>query len=332
VNQSQGSFSLIKEMLESTDVISSFRSEIAHEILDELLIQDRVLFTGEGSSRIFPAKHAISKALSLGLTQHFHTEASYQANEVNLDGWVTFGASNSGRTKELVLLFRRLKERGQKTIAVTATADSPLEKTADHTFVLSCGKEKAVAATKSVIEEALFYDSYVSTLAGKDFRALRNGLAKESKKVLSDAIAPKLIEMGAKAPRIYFSGRNNGVAEELMLKTMEIVHKPAFYMEGTFALHGIEEIMQPSELVVIVEPFEREEERFDEILRKGVGMNVIAISSRKTRFPTIQIPHFSDGKSYLQLMAGWNFLVHIGLHLGLNIDKPKRARKVGNEI
>jgi len=30
------------------------------------------------------------------------------------------------------------------------------------------------------------------------------------------------------------------------------------------------------------------------------------------------------------LLAGWNLLVHVGVALGVNLDKADRARKVGN--
>jgi hypothetical protein len=32
------------------------------------------------------------------------------------------------------------------------------------------------------------------------------------------------------------------------------------------------------------------------------------------------------------LSAGWNILVEVGINLGINLDKPTRARKVGNEF
>jgi glucosamine--fructose-6-phosphate aminotransferase (isomerizing) len=35
---------------------------------------------------------------------------------------------------------------------------------------------------------------------------------------------------------------------------------------------------------------------------------------------------------YVYLAAGWNVLVEIGLSLGINLDKPQRARKIGNEF
>ena len=61
-------------------------------------------------------------------------------------------------------------------------------------------------------------------------------------------------------------------------------------------------------------------------------MQVIAISSRPTAFPTISIPDGGDLAGFVELAAGWNVLIEVGLLLGINLDKPQRARKVGNEF
>jgi glucosamine--fructose-6-phosphate aminotransferase (isomerizing) len=37
-------------------------------------------------------------------------------------------------------------------------------------------------------------------------------------------------------------------------------------------------------------------------------------------------------KPYVFLNVGWNLLVEIGLAFGIDLDKPERARKVGNEF
>ena len=131
---------------------------------------------------------------------------------------------------------------------------------------------------------------------------------------------------------IYFAGRNNGVAEELTLKTNEITHKKSDYLEGTYAVHGIEEVMDPDEVVIVIDPFPAEMEKFKEVLVDGVGMKVIAVASQETLFPTIRIPRLEGYETVLQLLAGWNILVHVGVALGINLDKAQRARKIGNEF
>jgi glucosamine--fructose-6-phosphate aminotransferase (isomerizing) len=136
----------------------------------------------------------------------------------------------------------------------------------------------------------------------------------------------------ADAPTIYFAGRNNGVAEELTLKTNEITRRRSDYLEGTYAVHGIEEIMSPREIVILIDPFPEEEEKFTDVLVKGVGMKVVAVAPRQTSFPTFVIPEMGDFSTYIQLAAGWNLLVETGIGSGINLDKPERARKVGNEF
>jgi glucosamine--fructose-6-phosphate aminotransferase (isomerizing) len=44
------------------------------------------------------------------------------------------------------------------------------------------------------------------------------------------------------------------------------------------------------------------------------------------------VPAAGELRQYVCLCAGWNVLVEIGLALGINLDKPERARKVGNEL
>jgi glucosamine--fructose-6-phosphate aminotransferase (isomerizing) len=121
------------------------------------------------------------------------------------------------------------------------------------------------------------------------------------------------------------------VAAELALKTNEITRKKSGFLEGTFALHGIEEVMNRDEVLIWVGPFEHDHDKFMECIVKGAGVHVIAIAEEKTIFPTIIIPKGGDYAEYLQLAAGWNILVETGIALGIDLDHPVRARKVGNE-
>jgi len=150
--------------------------------------------------------------------------------------------------------------------------------------------------------------------------------------VLVCYVAPAVFEKISKAPVGYFAGRNYGVDEELTLKTNEITHKKSDYLEGTYAVHGVEEIMRSDEVVIVVDPFPAEVEKFKTTLVDGVGMTVIAISDQETPLPTIRIPRVAGYQTVLELLAGWNILVHVGVALGINLDKAERARKIGNEF
>ena len=222
------------------------------------------------------------------------------------------------------------KQKHDAVFGLTANKNTKLHEIVSDTHMLSCGKENAVAATKSVIEQGLFYDAVIHTVMGKKMAAFSD-FAQKAETALTSSIDPKIIDIIKKASVIYFAGRNNGVAEELALKTNEITRKKSGYLEGTFAVHGIEEVMDKSEVLIWISPFSEEEEKFFECLVKGVGMNVITMTSGKSRFPVISVPDGGEYSEYIQLCAGWNLLVETGLSLGIDLDKPVRARKVGNE-
>ncbi len=331
-NEKYAKYALVREMLETSEVIREFDPESANAWAASLSQENRIFFTGEGSSRIFPAKRAMYEAMKTGFPLPMATDGATQALEYDLSRHAVLAASNSGKTKEVVRLFKGLAAKGHKhCYGMMAHAGAPLAEISRQAHILSCGAEKAVAATKSVVEQALFYQAVLAKLRKTTLEGLP-AAAQAVTDALQTSIDPAHVKAVANAPVIYFSGRNNGVAEELTLKTNEITRKKSAFLEGTYAVHGIEEVMNPDEVVVLVEPFPDEEEKFTQVLKTGVGMQVIAISSRQTSFPTIRIPSVKGYDEYVQLAAGWNLLVEVGIALGIDPDKPVRARKVGNEF
>lgn len=325
--QADSPYALIHEMLETSDILRRFDSTQIAGWADAMTGK-RLLVTGEGSSRIFPAKNLIALALQTGHPLHIATEGARQAAEYDLRGFNVLAGSNSGRTRELIALCEKLTGDKIDCYAVTANAGSPLTMLATDSRVLTCGAEKAVAASKSVVEHALLYQSL---LGGNEWR--HQGQAAEyCGMVLAQTFAPALLDAIAAAPVIYFSGRNNGVAEELTLKANEIARRKSDYLEGTYALHGIEEIMRQDEVVILIAPFTAEIEKYQKVLEQGTGIKIIAISAQDTPFDTIRIPALNGFDAYFQLLAGWNILVSVGLACGIDIDKPERVRKVGNAI
>lgn len=325
-------YALVREMLDTVGVAKGFDPGQTTGVAAEVKAAGRLMLTGEGSSRIFPAKNAIRKALAWGLDLRIASEGSRQAAECDLTKFAVFLASNSGRTKEVVLLAKKLAAQGNRLrYALTANEGTILAGEVTKTWVLKCGWEQACAATKSVVEQALFYQSLISHVAVRDMRQSLAGLDRKINDVLTMPIDKAILDKACDASTIYFAGYNDGVAEELTLKTNEITRKKSDYLEGSYAVHGIEEVMDAKDIVFVVDPIEGEIEKFQEVLVKGVGLTVVAIADRETPFPTIRVPSAGEMTPYLYLCAGWNLLVEIGLRMKIDLDKPQRARKVGNE-
>ncbi len=333
-NEQQTKHGLVRDMLETAEIIAKFNTDSMVETAKEIAAVGKLLMTGEGSSRLFPAKSVIAHANRMGWELQLQTEAGRQAQEYQLEKSAVFALSNSGRTAEVIGLFDKLKNAGHQNLySLTAFADSKLESLANTGYVLSCGEENAVAATKSVVEQALFYWALLEHAAGvPTIKSKLAELAEAFQTAVTTEIDPTLIDKIANAGIIYWAGRNDGVTEELTLKTNEITRKSSDYLEGTYAAHGVEEVMNKEDVVIWVDPYEGSEDKFAEVLEEGVGLTIIAISSRNTRFPTIKIPDAGDLNPFVQMAAGWNLMVDVGLKLNINIDKPERARKVGNEF
>ena len=325
------SFSLIQEMLETPGIIGAFDPKISERFVKPISAKKGIFLAGEGSSRLFPAKRAIWSNLKKDFMIPVITEGCTQSMEYKLDDFAVFLSSNSGQTKEVIRLANFLKAKNHKSVfGLTANRNTKLQELANDTHVLSCGKEEAVAATKSVVEQGLFYDSLLRNIRGEKMEGLGT-LAGQTEEVLTSPIDKSITELLIKTDIIYFAGRDNGVAQEIALKANEITRKRSAFYEGTFALHGIEEIMNKDEVLIWVDPFDDDQDKFMECIVRGVGVHVIAISTKPTIFPTIVIPDGGQYAEYLQLAAGWNILVETGVALGIDLDHPKRARKVGNE-
>ena len=334
-DETYGRFGLVRDMLSTPQIVASFDADQATGTAEQIASVGRLFLTGEGSSRLFPAKHAVMQARQHGGRLQLHTESGRQAQEYQLDDWVVLGVSNSGKTSEVIKLFQDLSRGGHRHLySLTATAGSKLEGLATKGYVLTCGQEGAVAATKSVIEQALFCQALVDHATGRLVlnKAVLADLAAAIGQALAMKLDPALVDRVAGASTIYFAGRNDGVAEELTLKTNEITRKRSDYLEGTYAVHGIEEVMDKDDCLVWIDPYQDAESKFSQVLCDGVGLSVVAIADRPTRFATIQTPVCESLSGYVSMAAGWNLLVEVGVQLGIDLDKPQRARKVGNEF
>lgn len=326
-------FALCREIFETPDLIRHFDQNQAKAVADLIAQKSTIFLTGEGSSRLFPAGNLIWKSRLRPSKYSYQSASASEANEYDLRQSGVIGLSNSGRTSELVRLFSRLNEQGHDAVAgVTAgPLDGPLSAISKLLHQLECGPEEAVAATKSVVNQALFLDAVDANIHERLLPDLHH-LGNLFQQILEMSLVDDIIRLFERASTIFYAGRSNGVGEELALKTNEITRKKSVFLPGTYALHGIEEVMDGSEVLLLIDPFVEDEYKFQKFIGEGVGIPVVALSTRQTIFPTIRIPYGGHLHSYLELAAGWNLLVETGLRLQVNIDKGLRARKIGNEV
>ncbi len=74
-------FGLVRDMMQLPDIIANYSTGTLADTAKRIASVGRLLFTGEGSSRIFPAKHAIMQARRANWPLVLHTEAARQAQE-----------------------------------------------------------------------------------------------------------------------------------------------------------------------------------------------------------------------------------------------------------
>lgn len=121
-NEQEMRFGLVRDMLSSVQVVRDFDPGVIAEIVPDIQSTGGLLLTGEGSSRIFPAKNAIAHARRRGDALSLSTEAARQAAEYDLSSTAVFGVSNSGRTAEVIRLFQQLKAANHpRRYSLTAT-------------------------------------------------------------------------------------------------------------------------------------------------------------------------------------------------------------------
>lgn len=322
-------YALCREMRETPGVIRTLDTSKIKE-LAKWVNSEKILLSGEGSSRIFPAKNWIYTARKSRLDKFYYTEGARQASEYPLNDISLFVSSNSGKTREAAALMQQMAGK-INMVGITAHNNTPISETGNGKYILECGVEDAVAATKSVIEQALFYDILFRSLHSLSEIDLEK-LADSIETVLDSTPSAETIDKLVAAENIYWAGRNNGVGEELKLKTNEIVRKKADFFEGTYILHGVEEVMRDNDAVILINPFDAEMPQYKSVIENSAGIKPICLTTKSSGFTDILLPLEKETMSYIELAAGWNLLAEVGIALGINLDKPERARKIGNSI
>jgi glucosamine--fructose-6-phosphate aminotransferase (isomerizing) len=263
---------------------------------------------------------------------------------LNLKGALAIGISQSGESTDVVKALRSARRMGAFTVAVTNTSGSSLTKVADHSLLLHCQKERAVAATKTYVA-SLVGMVMIARALGADFGASEvEGIPDAIRSALSceDAIrevAPYY--RYATACICLARGFNYCTVRETALKLQETCYLGASGMSAADFLHGpIAMLSETTPLVTfaadgptypfmlkLVQDLRRQDadiltfsnrERITKLSTPGrAGMGIhCAFELREGLSP---IPFATLG----QLLA-----CHVALTRGNNPDAPRRLRKV----
>lgn len=326
-----------QEMLQTQEVCLNFDLNITQKLAQQIG-KSRIIFTGMGSSLIFPGKQAKNRALKLNIANKVEAYfASDLFQYTDFSDTYVFLCSNSGKTKEVILLLDYIKSRGAKCVAITAVSDSILAQRSDEKILLTCGFEKGVAATKSVVEQGLVYDALIFHLAknqGKDveFDKLQNALKATAEKIEHNVnlkINEELLNLLTKAKNYFMVGLDNGVAEEITLKAYEITRKMALFYPDTHIVHGVEEAIEEGSAIIfqpsVFESYLADFQKFSD----KTNCSLIGIDDKKA-IEGIVIEIDDIFSNYCLLSGGWGLLRNVGNKLGLDMDHPEKASKVGN--
>jgi glutamine---fructose-6-phosphate transaminase (isomerizing) len=324
-----------QEMRQGIEQIIEFNPSIIYDLVSH--IKDRSIFiVGMGSSILMPGGYAKHLASSLPRRIEVEPACSLTTNNLPKDAFV-FLNSNSGATIEVTNIAFGLQEKEIPYFCLSAVEDSPLirQLSNGNHYILNCGFEQGIAATKSVVEQTLFFNALIYALAGHDYPLgkanphesgiITRIMGSNLNRKLDELIVSKLSE----SETIYWIDHKMGVGEELALKTAEITGIKGHYYPGTQILHGPAEAISEKDAVIIADYGYSTKDYIDiQKLADKTGVFVVGLKqqTRNVKY-CCGAASRKTGEVYCHLAAGWNVLTNIARRLGRDIDNPVNITK-----
>ena len=266
----------------------------------------------------------------------------YYRADVDFASSVVIGLSQSGRTPDVVSYVERARERGALTIAVTNDPESELARAAELTLHLHAGEERAVAASKTLLNTfaALALLSGCAAGRGSEVAAAMQELADRMRAALPGleaAVAP-IATTFAFVGRMYVVGRGIelGTAREIALKLTETCRIAAESVTSTDLSHGpiaavdamfpIWTIASRDEcLPALVAAAELARKAGATLVASGSAAEEVAGAEFRLPVPEAPLPVLSP---LLSVVPGQLFAAALARAKGLDADQPAGLTKV----
>lgn len=261
---------------------------------------------------------------------------------------LVIAVSQSGETADTLQAVRKAKQMGATVLALTNVRASSLVRASDEAIVTRCGREYAVAATKSYVSQVcmlLLLCLEYADISGKieatvveRYREEMRGISEKIEAILRlEPYLAKVAQVMKDAEAVYFLGRKQDfvAAREGSLKLKEISYLFSEAYPAGELKHGTLALMEKGvfALFLITDPLliEKHASAVAEVTCRGASAIVIASESLIDRAGgdyVIAIPDCTPIFSPLLTAPTMQLLAyHIAKARGCDVDRPRNLAK-----
>ena len=245
--------------------------------------------------------------------------------------------SQSGETADLTHCMNIVKEKGLKSLVITNTKGSHLDRVCDFTILLSAGLEVAVASTKAYVAQTAALALLTSAL--KNDGNIINDLEKCCK-IISSIRTKHQKEIKALAKQfvnskdLFFLGRGFDydmcLEASLKLKEVSYIHSEA--LPGGELKHGPIALIEKDTPVIVFITDEitasSMRNNIQEVKSRGADVRVVSTKSLAKPGDSVVVNDFSYALSPIAVSTvAFYFAYYVSLYKGCNIDKPRNLAK-----
>ncbi|HKA26494.1 MAG TPA: SIS domain-containing protein [Gaiellaceae bacterium] len=265
----------------------------------------------------------------------------YYGAPLDFSSSVVLALSQSGRTPDVVEYVLRARSRGAFTVALTNDSGSELEQAADATLPLAAGDERAVAATKTYMNQLAALALLAGGVAGRG-ADLADGL-RSTADLLSRSLHPLEAAVRPVATSFAFVGRmyvigrglEFATAREVALKLTETCRIAAEPLTATDLAHGPVAALDPlfpvwtiasgdESLPAVVEAATRVRDAGATIVASGSAADQIG-AAYALPVPSAPTPLLAP---VLSVVPGQLFAAALAQTKGYDADRPEGLNKV----
>ncbi|NTU47118.1 glutamine--fructose-6-phosphate transaminase (isomerizing) [Candidatus Roizmanbacteria bacterium] len=320
---------IVKQLTKKTDQIQNLATAIQKS--------NRFYFVGCGSAyyAALCGEYLFSKIAKIHANSSFGSEFSYHLDFIDNTSTV-MAVSQSGETIDIISGLQKAREKGAHIMALVNVLGSTLYRTADSSFLLGAGPEKAVCSTKAFVAQITAIFLLAHTMAhtvDKGTKDLFNA-AREITSILErEKSIQELAEKIVKSKNIFVLGRGISYpgALESALKIKEVCYIHAEGFAGGELKHGVIALIEKGTPVIIYNP---EDETYEDSLSsayevKARGAYVIGISSKPNPVfdAYIEVKNCGEATIIPNVVIAQLLGYYLALAKNLDPDKPRNLAK-----